>query len=211
MLSRSVEVAAYTNSLEAGLAQGLLREEGVACEIDGLTSQSWLAGEIPIVGFRLMVPLEQAPQARAVLDEMRARRERARAQAPAPGPDFEDGSPSPETADERVDTRPWREALGPTAALGLALLASGFGPLTLLAALVWVWSLLTASPVADRLPPRTRLLLIGGLVLAIGATVAYGYLLPFADRFWWQWTSDGLLALLVLLGYLSARRRWRSR
>lgn len=200
MLARSILVGVYQNSLEAGLGQALLEEEGIASEIENLTSQSWLAGDVPLTGFRLMVDVEHAVRARSLLDR---------------GPPAKSVAEDEEgVEDEEPAARGHHAALGPMAAMSLGMLLSLWGPVTYCVAAVWTVSLL-ASAEAPRLPRRMRFLLLTGLVVIGSGVVVLNASLFRAlfteSSFWMRWALDGVVALVVLWGFFGARPRWHAR
>ena len=73
MSSDRVCVGRYPNGAMAGLAKGLLEEEGIDATLAELTSQAWLVWDVPMMGVRVEVPAEDADRARALLDEAEAR------------------------------------------------------------------------------------------------------------------------------------------
>jgi hypothetical protein len=218
VLARSILVGVYGNSLEAGLGQALLEEEGIAAEIENLTSQSWLAGDVPLTGFRLFVAREDAERALAVLARPPLR---ALTQADEAGPEAslapgaaESLAPAAEDDDEQAFDN--REAHGPMAALALGTLLSLQGPLTTLAAGWWTLALL-GSAAGRRLSGRMRFLLRAGVILfgagVVGGNVALRGDLLDGSSGWVRarWGVDAAVALIVARGYLIARRRWPAR
>lgn len=216
MLARSVEVGVYQNSLEAGLAQAWLEEQGIEAEIDGLVSQSWLTGEIPFTGFRVMVAREDAERAAHVLADAASAKAPEDGEAATPEPDDEEAA-TPEQGDEEAAapaaSPAGREALGPTAALLLGIFV--WGPFTLAVACVWAVTLLR-SGAGRLLSRRLRWLLVGGTAIALaqgGLLLATGWPRESVGWWWgesvWGWVAiDVAFAAAALLGWLSALRRW---
>lgn len=232
----SVEVAAFSNSLEAGLAQAWLEEHGVPSEIDGLALQSWAAGEVAITGFRVLVAPQDAARALALLertpasdgggspvaalrgepgeasdatDAQASEREGTDLGEDADEDEDEDGQ-SEAPAEERPEPDAGREVRPAAGAVAICLVLVLASVLTALVTLTWVIALLWDSPVAARVAPPARLLLKAGALLVALALAISAYAFPLHLRSAWVWAVDAVFAVCVLLGYLSARRRWRA-
>jgi hypothetical protein len=226
-----VLVGVYTNSLEAGLGQALLEEEGIQSEIENLTSESWLAGAVLSTGFRLMVATQDAERAMDVLDRgpvapTTAGPGEEPEGEPELGEDVEDVPGADELVHEPLAgdavasadaARPaGREALGPTAALLLGLFV--WGPITLCVACVWAVTLLR-SHAGRSLQRRPRWLMTVGIVIAIAQVAAVLWMGWPRESVWWEWGEslwgwvalDVAFAAAVALGYVSASRRWPAR
>lgn len=67
-----VEVARFTTLSEAHVAAGALRATGVPAEVfdDGLGGVNWMMQQA-VGGFRLVTPEQDAPEARAMISQMR--------------------------------------------------------------------------------------------------------------------------------------------
>jgi hypothetical protein len=226
MPTRFVEVAAYSNSLEAGFAQGLLEEAGIPAQLDGLTSQSWIAGDVPATGFRVLVSAEHAERAVEVLQ---ARPEREEA-----GPDDEEGDEhdapdvsetqaqadnDPSAADDAEDEaaleamrRASNRAVAPGAAWLLGLFI--WGPISQGVACVWALARLLEPQQGPGAGAHRGLLWIVFVLSGVGSLVTTATGWPrLADIFrlgpafdWWVWI-DVALAVAILLAWRASRAR----
>lgn len=231
MPARFVEVAAYSNSIEAGFAQGLLEEAWIPAQLDGLTSQSWGAGEVPATGFRILVPAAHAERA---LDVLRTRPPRVASEDPDQDGEEDDdawadaaeaseagpGTPivaqsAAEEAQEDAHLerrgRHWNVAVAPGAAWLLGLFV--WGVFAQAVAFAWAFALLVGRRGADAPSVHRGQLWVvlvlsaaGTLVCALGWPVLNPYFAPGSPLDAWIWI-DLALAVGILLAWRASRAR----